>query len=89
MVLTSVAFLFLTTRPSLDVFRTGAAALFGGSNIYLYLVSSDYFSLDAKLNPFTHTWSLGVEEQFYLLFPVLLGWAGYIQIDSKKTEPAG
>ena len=31
----------------------------------------DYFSPGAELNPFLHTWTLGVEEQFYLVFPLL------------------
>jgi len=41
------------------------------SNIYFYL-TSDYFDLDSKLKPLLHTWSLGVEGQFYLIWPVIL-----------------
>jgi len=51
--------------------HAGIAAAFGVSNIYFYLNAVDYFGSSAELNLFTHTWSLGVEEQFYLIFPVL------------------
>lgn len=45
------------------------------SNI-LFWRTSGYFDTTAKLNPLLHTWSLAVEEQYYLLFPlfVLLTW---------------
>jgi peptidoglycan/LPS O-acetylase OafA/YrhL len=54
----------------------GLYALIGTSNIYFFSRSSDYFGEDARHNLFTHTWSLGVEEQFYLLFPLLFLLAG-------------
>lgn len=54
--------------------KTGIGSLFGVSNIYLFKESTDYFAQSTELNPFTHTWSLGVEEQFYLVFPLLF-WA--------------
>ena len=51
--------------------RTGLLALVGFSNVELVRAGRDYFSPLAEFNPYTHTWSLGVEEQFYLLFPFL------------------
>lgn len=51
--------------------KTGFFALFGLSNLWLFHQSSDYFADSTALNPFTHTWSLGVEEQFYFVFPIL------------------
>jgi peptidoglycan/LPS O-acetylase OafA/YrhL len=52
--------------------RTGIAALFGVSNLYLLRQGSNYFATDNHYNVFLHTWSLGIEEQFYLVWPALL-----------------
>jgi peptidoglycan/LPS O-acetylase OafA/YrhL len=41
------------------------------SNVFFF-IEVDYFANTAKLAPLLHTWSLGVEEQFYILFPFLL-----------------
>ena len=41
------------------------------SNIILWL-QSDYFAQTAELKPLLHTWSLAVEEQYYVFFPLLL-----------------
>ena len=55
-----------------DLFNsTGLAAFFGLSNFVLAWNTDTYFSPSAELNPYLHTWSLGVEEQFYIVFPVL------------------
>ena len=47
------------------------SSLFYVSNVYFYSVS-DYFAPQMQLNPLLHTWSLSVEEQFYLIFPAFL-----------------
>lgn len=41
------------------------------SNVYFWR-STDYFSTAAELNPLLHTWSLAVEEQFYIIYPLIL-----------------
>lgn len=41
------------------------------SNI-LFWLTSGYFETSAELKPLLHTWSLAVEEQFYLFFPIFL-----------------
>ncbi len=51
--------------------RTGLFAFFGLSNFILARTNNDYFSPLTEFNPYTHTWSLGVEEQFYFIFPLL------------------
>ncbi len=50
---------------------TGLAAFLGLSNLVLAWQTDSYFSPKAEFNPYLHTWSLGVEEQFYLIFPVV------------------
>lgn len=50
---------------------TESYAYFGLSNLVLSNTSDNYFSPTAEFNPYTHTWSLAVEEQFYLAFPFL------------------
>ncbi|GEO00759.1 acyltransferase [Novosphingobium sediminis] len=48
------------------------AAVLPVSNFYLHHQPTGYFSSDSRTNPLIHMWSLAVEEQFYLLYPVVL-----------------
>ena len=54
-----------------NVQKSGFASLVYLSNLVLPGLSGGYFDLSASLNPFLHTWSLSVEEQFYFIFPLL------------------
>jgi peptidoglycan/LPS O-acetylase OafA/YrhL len=69
-VTTIFACYFLLPFQLIDFAKSLLAATFSFSNIY-FLGTSNYFSNnDAK--PLLHTWSLAVEEQFYIFFPLFL-----------------
>ena len=71
----SILILLFNPTPTISI-RTGISSLFGLSNLYLFKHATDYFGQESALNPFTHTWSLGVEEQFYFLFPFIFWFSG-------------
>ena len=63
---------WIVTPAQLQLFGERAlAVLFFVSNFHLAL-TDDYFADDAETNPFLHTWSLAIEEHFYILFPILM-----------------
>jgi peptidoglycan/LPS O-acetylase OafA/YrhL len=80
------SFVVLATDPfprhSID---TGLAALFGFANIVLFFFELDYFSPSSIFNAFTHTWSLGVEEQFYVVFP-MFAWLFYFRLQNDSFK---
>ena len=51
--------------------KSAIATIGFGSNFY-FLANIDYFSPSSEFLPLLHTWSLAVEEQFYIVFPLLL-----------------
>ncbi len=65
-------FVFLPNDLRLVGSSVAAAALFT-SNVFFLSLAKDYFAADnLTQQPLLHTWSLGVEAQFYLVFPLLL-----------------
>ncbi|MDB5103917.1 MAG: acyltransferase 3 [Fibrobacteres bacterium] len=53
--------------------KSAFAAVFSGSNVYFWNSrDTDYFARSSNLLPLLHTWSLGIEEQFYLAWPLFL-----------------
>lgn len=60
--------------------KSATAAILSFSNIYFFN-ESGYFDSEAHIKPLLHTWSLAVEEQFYLIWPLLL----FLVLKIKKT----
>jgi len=73
MLVGSAAMAWFCFAPSeLDAFmRSMLAALFSVSN-FLFWHQAGYFDAPSALKPLLHTWSLAVEEQFYIFFPLFL-----------------
>ena len=71
LVVTIAAVVFLFPQEFKYFGETLAATAAYGSNI-LFWQESGYFEVESQLVPLLHTWSLGVEEQFYILFPLFL-----------------
>ncbi len=68
----AVGYFFLLPDEYTSLSQAALATLAFVPNIYFWDTESTYFGLDIATQPLLHTWSLGVEEQFYILFPVLL-----------------
>ena len=63
---------FLMLTDQFKVFlQSVVSILYFGSN-YFFLAHTGYFDANIDLNPMVHTWSLAIEEQFYLFFPIVL-----------------
>lgn len=66
-----VAWLLMTPADQVDFARSLVATATFTSNIFFWR-NSGYFDGAAELKPLLHTWSLAVEEQYYMLFPIFM-----------------
>lgn len=64
---------------------TMSASTIFGANIQLLLYEKTYFDPAAQRNPLLHLWSLGVEEQFYIIWPILISLFT-LKFKSKKFQ---
>jgi peptidoglycan/LPS O-acetylase OafA/YrhL len=64
-------FIFCFPQDTFSVLKNSLLVAVFSSNIYL-AKQTGYFDVGADKQPLLHTWSLSVEEQFYLIFPLLL-----------------
>jgi len=71
LVVTGLCWFVLFPRPFDQFASSMLATTFSVSNIY-FQRTTGYFDIGAHSKPLLHTWSLGVEEQFYIVFPLAL-----------------
>ena len=72
--LTSLPFAWMYLLPGsfVDFSKSILYSLGFSSNFYFYISGQRYADDGGLLKPFLHTWSLSVEEQYYILFPIVL-----------------
>ena len=63
---------YLTPKSFLEYSNSITSSVFFFSNYFFFFQGLEYNSESSFLKPLLHTWSLSVEEQFYIFFPVLL-----------------
>jgi peptidoglycan/LPS O-acetylase OafA/YrhL len=63
---------FILAPSDLINFGQSLVAVATFSSNFFFWMDSGYFSTNAELKPLLHTWSLAVEEQYYIIFPIFL-----------------
>src|SRR5262249_58202009 len=70
---TAVAGHYLLDTDDLGLLRTDSLAALGYvANWRMIYRGTGYFAATATPSPLQHTWSLGIEEQFYVLWPLII-----------------
>ena len=72
------AWVWLLPDDMKDFSRSLVAVSICAANV-LFWLQGGYFDADAEIKPLVHTWSLAVEEQFYLAFPIFLMLCGRVR----------
>lgn len=75
--LSCIVYAWFTLLPT-DYKQLGKHTVAGAAFIsnFAFWNESGYFNGDAKLKPLLHLWSLGIEEQFYIFWPLIV-WAAW------------
>jgi len=71
MIATLILAILLFSPAKLERFGVEFSSASVAASNFFYWLESGYFDIESKYKPLLHTWSLGVEEQFYLIWPFL------------------
>jgi peptidoglycan/LPS O-acetylase OafA/YrhL len=77
-------FVFRPDQPTIG--RQAVAALLSVANVYFWRTTGNYWGPQAEQSPLLHTWSLSVEEQFYLVAPLCF-WMVH-RVAPQRLRPA-
>ena len=61
---------YMLPTDFMELSKSIISSIFFSSNLYFYFSGVEYIKQDSLLQPLLHTWSLSVEEQFYIVFPI-------------------
>jgi len=68
--------------------KTGIGAILLAANLVIERTTGGYFDVAAGLNPLLNTWSLSVEEQFYIVFPAIIAFGWFLAHRHQKLREA-
>ena len=78
-----IGYFILLPDQFIELAKSFISSIFFISNYFFYYIGQEYSATNSFLIPFIHTWSLGVEEQFYIIYPIIFV-IFYRLIDFKK-----
>lgn len=86
--ITTVAYIFFGFQWDTNLYlKSAVSSIFAVSNLYFLFQGSNYFHQDL-INPLLHTWSLGIEEQFYIIYPLFIASTLWVLSRKKWNPPA-
>lgn len=78
--------LLLNPLAAQRALHDGLSAVYFGANVHFAAQGADYFNAGVSPSPIQHFWSLSVEEQFYLVWPLLLVVSSFVWLGVRRVS---